>query len=657
MVRAHAGATRAELATAVCREWDWRRANGALRLRACRDLLLHLAEKGLIELPASRLSVVRRRAALAEGRCFETLPDVLTAQDIALRNIVVRPIEAGELPRWREAMRRFHYLGDGTIVGETLRQVAESEGRWVALLGWGAAALKSRHREAWVGWDERVKYRRLHLVADNVRFLVLPWVRVPCLASAVLSRSLRRLSADWQEYYGHPILLAETFVALSRFRGTCYRAANWIYLGETRGMRRKGAGYEEHGNKKGLFVYPLDRRTREILAAPFPSPQILRRSSMPAVMLDVNKLPLEGAGGLIEVLGEITDPRKRRGIRHPFASVLALAVMAALSGMRSYEAIAEWASDLPEEILRQLRCWCRRAPSEPTFRRVLQSVDASEIDEKVGQWLAHQAGGGAISLDGKALRGSADGEKPVCHLLAAITHDTGVVVAQEQVAEKSNEIPAVQPLLKSLDLRGATVTADAMHTQRTLARHLVEEKQADYVFIAKDNQPTLREDIETLDWESRSFSPQAQSFDKGHGRIETRTIWLSDELVGYLDFPHANVVFRLKRETSCLDGSKPRTEVVHGVTSRRGTQARDAEQLLTLVRGHWTVENRLHWVRDVTFDEDRSQVRKRNGPRVMASLRNLAISVLRLAGARYVAKAVRWCSRNVQGCLRLIGLV
>ena len=126
--------------------------------------------------------------------------------------------------------------------------------------------------------------------------------------------------------------------------------------------------------------------------------------------------------------------------------------------------------------------------------------------------------------------------------------------------------------------------------------------------------------------------------------------------MGYLDFPHANVVFRLERETSCLDGSKPRTEVVHGVTRRRGTQARDAEQLLTLVRGHWTVENRLHWVRDVTFDEDRSQVRKGNGPRVMASLRNLAISVLRLAGARYVAKAVRWCARNVQGCLRLIGL-
>ncbi len=137
---------------------------------------------------------------------------------------------------------------------------------------------------------------------------------------------------------------------------------------------------------------------------------------MPALTVDVNKLPLEGAGGLIEVLGEITDPRHRQGIRYPFASVLALAVMADLSGMRSYEAIAEWASDLPKDILRRLRCWCRRAPSEPTFRRVLQLVDASEIDRKVGEWLARQAGDGTISLDGKALRGSADGDNPMCYV-------------------------------------------------------------------------------------------------------------------------------------------------------------------------------------------------------------------------------------------------
>ena len=143
--------------------------------------------------------------------------------------------------------------------------------------------------------------------------------------------------------------------------------------------------------------------------------------------------------------------------------------------------------------------------------------------------------------------------------------------------------------------------------------------------------------------------------DKGHGRIETRKIWLSDELADYLTFPYAQVVFRLERVRTNLDGSSPTREVVYGLTSRSGTGARAATKLLSLVRGHWTVENKLHWVRDVTYDEDRSQVRTGNGPRVMASLRNTAISLLRLAGANNIAKATRWCSRHMDLCPRLLG--
>lgn len=135
-----------------------------------------------------------------------------------------------------------------------------------------------------------------------------------------------------------------------------------------------------------------------------------------------------------------------------------------------------------------------------------------------------------------------------------------------------------------------------------------------------------------------------------------RTIQLSPDLAGYLTFPHAKVVFRLERAVSALDGSNARVEVVYGLTSRPGTEDADAKALLALVRGHWVIENCLHWVRDVTFDEDRSQVRKGNGPRVMATLRNLAISILRLAGARFIAKAVRWCARNDERALRLVGL-
>jgi hypothetical protein len=422
--------------------------------------------------------------------------------ELALGRVAVRPVELFEVARWRELMARHHYLGDAGIVGESLRHVAEIDGRWVALVGWGAAALKSRHREAWIGWDEPTKLQRLMFVSDNVRFLILPWIRVKGLASTVLSRSVRRLSGDFESKYGHGILLAESFVDPSRFKGTCYRAANWIRLGETRGMRRKGRGFETHGQKKTMFVYPLSPRARELLCAPMAAPEVARSSSMNAAVMDVSRLPVEGAGGLIDVLRSIADPRCKQGRRYPYETVLALAVMAVLSGMKSYEAIAEWARDLPKDLLQRLKCWCHRAPSEPTFRRVLQNANAEAIDEKVCAWLAKLVERKVIAIDGKTLRGSKDGQTLPRHLLAAITHEDGVVVAQTQVDQKSNEITAAKPLLAKLDISGSIVTADAMHTQRDFAKFLVEDKGADYVLIAKENQPTLLADIRAIEWES-----------------------------------------------------------------------------------------------------------------------------------------------------------
>ena len=505
VVRSLRGATRTALATAVCRELGWRRPTGALPVRACRDVLVQLEERGELTLPPRR-----RRSAVAapepgsdEGR--DPAAEALPVEPVALREVVVRPVERGELPRFREEMARHHYLGDGRVVGESVRHVAEVAGRWVALLAWGAAALKSRHREAWVGWDVETKHRRLHLVTDNVRFLVLPSARVPHLASAVLARSVRRLSGDFEALYGHPVLLAETFVDVSRFRGTCYLAAGWRRLGETRGMARKGRGYHPHGRKKALLVYGLEPRARELLRAPMLAPQILRRTRMatlPALAVDVNALPLEGEGGLVEVLRRIVDPRHRRGTRHKLEVVLALAVTAALSGMRSFEAVAQWAADLPLDVRKRMGLWCWRAPSESTFRRVLQPVDADEVDRAVGRWLAGLAQGGAIALDGKTLKGSRDGETPAVHLLAAITHGEGVVVAQRNVGEKTNEIPEAKPLLADLDLEGEVVTADAMHTQWDLAEHLVGERGADYVLVAKGNQPTLEAQVAGVAWGS-----------------------------------------------------------------------------------------------------------------------------------------------------------
>lgn len=166
---------------------------------------------------------------------------------------------------WRVYMERYHYLGDRRVVGEQLLYAAFIGSELVALLGWASAALRAPLRDAYVGWDEATKRARLHLVANNIRFLILPWVRVRHLASKTLAVCLRRLSADWQAVWKHPLYLAETFVDATRFRGTCYRAANWVYLGQTAGRTKRGNNYLHGGAKKALFVYPLCRHaTRQL---------------------------------------------------------------------------------------------------------------------------------------------------------------------------------------------------------------------------------------------------------------------------------------------------------------------------------------------------------------------------------------------------------
>ena len=216
--------------------------------------------------------------------------------------------------------------------------------------------------------------------------------------------------------------------------------------------------------------------------------------------LDVTKLPLDGESGLFSVLATVGDKRKRRGVRHSLQSILAVATCAVLAGQRNFLAIEEWARDQPKEILKRLGCRYGRPPSERTLRRVLKNqVDPEEVDQKLGVWVASQQPaleGMGVAIDGKTLRGSRDGDTKGVHLLSAVVHGSGVVVAQMRVSAKTNEIPCVKPVLSELNLAGAVVTADALNTQRETARHLVEDRDADYVLTVKDNQPTMRKDIE-----------------------------------------------------------------------------------------------------------------------------------------------------------------
>ncbi len=269
---------RVELSRIICCAWDWRQANGALSAYACRDLLLRLEQWGHIELPVGQRRGRPPGVAQAEKPHRRPLPELplpvelipiaeipIGEAEADLNTLVVRPIVAEERLGWRVYMERYHYLGERPIVGEHLLYAAFLDTNLVALIGWASAALHVPARERFVGWDEPTRRKRLHLVANNFRFLVLPWVRVQNLASKVLGANLRRLAADWEARWGHPVHLAETFVDRARFRATCYRAANWVHLGESAGLHKRGNRYRVGATPKTLYVYELHRNARRLL--------------------------------------------------------------------------------------------------------------------------------------------------------------------------------------------------------------------------------------------------------------------------------------------------------------------------------------------------------------------------------------------------------
>jgi len=420
-------------------------------------------------------------------------PDV--AGEIAFRDVAVRPIRPGERDIWDSLMAAHHYLGLHSLVGESLRYIAEVPQRWLALLGWSAAAFKCRPRDAWIGWVPSIQWQRLPLVANNARFLILPGVRVPNLASKILSLNLRRLADDWHRIHGHPVLLAETFVDTARFTGACYKAANWQYLGHTRGYAKNAHTYTHHGRPKAVFVFPLRKDTRSQLSDPSVSPPVTSRK----VTMHV---PIAQADALIDILKTLPDPRHKRGVRHRNLSLIALAVCAVLCGCRSYAAIAQWAAQCSQKMLERL--WCRQKgnryipPSEPTLRRHVQRIDATAVDAAISSWVCRMCSGEVISIDGKTVRGAYRPDGTQVHLLSAFLSQEGITIAQQEVSSKTNEITAAKPLLAPLELEGKVVTADALHTHGELARFLVEDKHADYYFTVKNNQPSMKEAIAFL---------------------------------------------------------------------------------------------------------------------------------------------------------------
>jgi hypothetical protein len=340
-----------------------------------------------------------------------------------LAEVLVRPVGQAEEKSYQDLMHEHHYLGRLPKISETLWYIALWHNQWLALLGFSAAAWKCAARDQWVGWDPRHQYDRLKLVANNSRFLILPDWHVPNLGSRILSLCQKRLPADWQDTFGHPVVLLETFVDPQRFRGTVYKAANWLYVGETKGFRRTGKGYSAKiHSPKMVFVKPLQSDARVLLSRPILD--LSYRTGGTKIMLNAQHMR-----SLPHFFADIPDPRRTQGRRHRLANVLAIAAGAVLCGMRGYRAISDWANSLGAKARERFRCRREKGryvvPSEYVIRDVLIRVDPLHLDRALQRWNeAYGQQDESLAIDGKTMCNAIDEQGHQTHIMSVIGHQS-----------------------------------------------------------------------------------------------------------------------------------------------------------------------------------------------------------------------------------------
>lgn len=265
IITAHWTQGRSAISRILCEQWNWYQANGRLKDRACRVLLLKLEEKGEITLPP-RLTTNCRLARKPDCREYIYNDSELNGTISEFGSLTIKMVRRSpDEGLWDFLVDRFHYLGHPAIVGSYLKYIAFLDERPVACLGWGSAAWKVAARDQFIGWDHPTREANLYKVVNNVRFLIPPWVKIRHLASKVLAYNIRCLQNDWQEFYNQPISLLETFVEIDRFHGTCYKAANWQYIGTTAGRGKYDRQNKATRPIKALYLYPLSKHFREKL--------------------------------------------------------------------------------------------------------------------------------------------------------------------------------------------------------------------------------------------------------------------------------------------------------------------------------------------------------------------------------------------------------
>lgn len=351
---------------------------------------------------------------------------------------------------------------------------------------------------------------------------------------------------------------------------------------------------------------------------------------------------------LAAVFASLPDYRHARGKRHPLPALLLLACVAMLGGARGPSGIADWAKNHDEPWRTRLGLTHRTGPSQSTVQRLFAQIAVEALEGQLAHWAQQVLAAlpppdpttlDGVAMDGKKLRMSARCGATDPHLLSLYSHRLGLVLAQIAVAEKTNEITASDYILAQLLLTGVVLTGDAIFTQTQIARALLDQGN-DYLMVVKENQPTLHGDLATLFADPDAAVQRVEQRDTHSQRIERRRLSVSTELVGYSDWPGLAQALCIERRRTDMHRGETSVETAYAITSLAPERATPL-QLLSLWRAHWQIENRLHYVRDVTYGEDQATVRVGRGAQGLAAIRNLAIGLLRLAGETNIAAACR----------------
>ena len=431
-----------------------------------------------------------------------------------LEHLTVRLVPAHEVERFDQFIVEHHYLKSARVVGEHLRYVATYRGQWLALGVWSAAALHLKARDAFIGWSQEQRRLRLPLLANNSRLLILPGCHSPNLVSRFMKLMLGRLSADWQERWGHPLALAESFVDPQLYRGTAYKVSGWSKLGHTAGWKRSAEDfYQKHDRPKQIWVRELVKKACVKLRAPTLPPQWaqVEEGAAPQCMVKVPAIR-----SLVEILrAQVPEIRSQKALAYPMAGMLALLAMAMFSGVRrGPQDLVDYTATLSQGQLaalgfrRDQHTGRIRCPGVTPFRNVLAGVEAAALERALLLWQEQLLGpvqDAVVIVDGKSLRHA--------HVeLVSAVNGHGRWLGTVAVKEGSNEIPAARDLLGKVAIQGKTTLADALHTQTETVQQILFEGGGDYLLTVKGNQKELVQTLATL-LTAGDFSPSAHAAD------------------------------------------------------------------------------------------------------------------------------------------------